>query len=70
MGEERLDYCCTLKGKHYFVSAPSSLVCPQQLLTTYRESKDAAQNLERVRERMEEDGLQPDVTTYNHILDL
>ncbi|CAB1117523.1 unnamed protein product [Ectocarpus sp. CCAP 1310/34] len=42
----------------------------KQLLTTYRESKDAAQNLERVIERMEEDGLQPDVTTYNHILDL
>ncbi|CAM9117054.1 unnamed protein product [Ectocarpus sp. 6 AP-2014] len=40
-----------------------------QLLTTYGESKDAAQNLERVLERMEEDGLQPDVTTYNHILD-
>lgn len=43
---------------------------PQQLLTTYRESEDAAQNLERILERMKEDGLQPDVTTYNHILDL
>lgn len=42
----------------------------QQLLSTYGAAQSASENLEAILERMKEDGLEPDLKTYNHILDL
>lgn len=42
----------------------------QQLLSTYSVCKAAPENLELILEKMRVDGLQPDLKTYKHILDL
>ncbi len=53
-----------------FSPSPFPLQLLQQLLSTYAQGEAASENLERILERMREDGLQPDLKTYNHILDL
>lgn len=40
------------------------------MLSTYGAAESATKNLEAILERMKEDGLEPDLKTYNHILDL
>lgn len=42
----------------------------QQLLSSCRVCEDGPENLEIILEKMREDGLQPDIKTYNYILDL
>ncbi|CAM9868730.1 unnamed protein product [Pylaiella littoralis] len=41
----------------------------QQLLSSCRVCEDGPENLEIILEKMREDGLQPDIKTYNYILD-